>query len=110
MFRQPPTTPTTKNTTSNNSSSEPPEKVVELKPEVTPTIKALPDAMNEFLSEVFKAKLNNPKNGGEVEADLSVIHYYNPGAMMRGFEDAGYFVYDGVKVFQKGVPRKVELA
>lgn len=61
----------------------------------------LGEAMGEFMSEVYQAKLLHPKGGGVVYADLSVIMHYNQGTMLKGFIDAGYFIFDGVEVREK---------
>lgn len=104
MFQKPPTTPNTNAITSNVSSNEPPKK--ELIPEVVPVIRALPEAMSEFIQDVFRAKLNKPPY---IEADRTVIEHYNPAHMIQGFEDVGYFIYDGIVVYERGkVPEEVK--
>ncbi len=52
------------------------------------------------MQDIFAAKFSGVKIP-TVETELSVIQYYNPGAMFQGFQNVGYFVYDGVRVVEK---------
>lgn len=58
--------------------------------------------INEFLDDVSTAI--QAKVGDEmpcVEANKRIIEHYNRGSM-QGFKDVGYFIFNGVKVFEKG--------
>lgn len=60
--------------------------------------------VNEFLREVA-VHVGTPTNGEmpAMEANRRVIEHFNCGQKaMEGFEAAGYFVYAGVKVYEKG--------
>jgi hypothetical protein len=64
--------------------------------------------MNEFLDKAILA-LDESKPGylPYVETNLKVIQHYNRGSM-DGFNDAGYFVFQGVKVILEGTRAEVE--
>lgn len=58
--------------------------------------------INSFLDEVAIALQHKPTNDiPSVEASRKVIEHYNRGRM-QGVEEVGYFIFSGVKVFEKG--------
>lgn len=84
--------------TSNNSS-----KGITPPPSNGPTREEL----NQFLENVAVTKAMSV-NGGipEIEAPRVVVEFYNK-ANLKGFDDVGYFIFQGIKVFEEG---KVEEA
>lgn len=44
----------------------------------------------------------------EIEAPRRVIEYFNRGAQ-KGFDEAGYFMYQGVKVYEAGKVEETKL-
>ncbi len=61
------------------------------------------DDLNRFAERVAVAKETNPdpKALPEIEVPRRVINHFNLRSM-KGFDEAGYFVYNGVKVFETG--------
>ena len=57
------------------------------------------DDLNLFIGEVAVAS-QLPE--GQVQASREIIEHYNPGTLMAGFEKVGYFMLNGVRVFEKG--------
>lgn len=66
--------------------------------------------INSFLDKVA-LKLHDILPNQEppsIETTRQVIEHYNRGRM-KGFETAGYFVFNGVKVYEEGkMPKEVE--
>lgn len=58
--------------------------------------------VNMFLDSIARA-LHEEQGEGmpEIEAPRKIIEYYNRGSI-NGFEKAGYFIFQGVKVFEDG--------
>lgn len=60
------------------------------------------DELNQFLENVAVSKaMSLNGESPEVEAPRSVIEYYNRNNI-KGFDDVGYFVIDGVRVYEMG--------
>lgn len=60
--------------------------------------------LNEFLEDVAVATARGPEDGDptpHVEASRKIIEFYNRNNM-KGFDHAGYFILQGVKVYEKG--------
>ncbi len=65
---------------------------------------ATPQDINAFLTEVAALPpLQKGEELHELEVPRRVIEHYNRSAKaMAGFDEAGYFIFQGVKVFEKG--------
>lgn len=85
----------TKHTTSNN--------LLKDKAEGNQTVRLGPtrDELNQFLEDVAVQKALSGSEFPEIEAPRVIIEFYNKGNI-KGFDDAGYFIFDGVKVFEAG--------
>ena len=67
-----------------------------------PTTGPSQDDLNRFAAIISRASEQKaPGTVPEVEVPRRVIEYYNQ-RNLKGFEEAGYFIYNGVKVFEKG--------
>lgn len=100
MSRQVPMPQDTKAGTSSNSTNEASTPKSEF---------ANPAEINEFLDKVALAGMNKrPNEMPVVEASKKVIKHYNRGSMFQGFETAGYFIFNGVKVVLEGTMSDVD--
>ena len=88
----------TKPITSNNSLKEPiKDKKVEVESEMS-----FRDELNNFLENIAVAKtMGAPGISPEIEASRKIVELYNK-ANLKGFDDVGYFLFEGVKVFESG--------
>lgn len=58
--------------------------------------------LNKFMDDVTFALQDGH---AEIESPRTIIEYYNKGNI-QGFDEAGYFIYRGVKVYETG--KKIE--
>ncbi len=67
-------------------------------------------ALNEFLDDVAQAMIDGAEAGEalpSVETSREIVQYYNK-TNMAGFDTAGYFIFQGVKVYEKGTKEAVD--
>lgn len=59
--------------------------------------------MGEFFDAIHRA-INEvgPGETPAIEASRKIVEHFNRGRAIHGFEKAGYFVYQGVKIFEEG--------
>lgn len=97
-----PTIPDTNPGTSNSSSNE----TTQVSGKKKPAISRLDLA--EFFDAIHNAKYAcEPGEAPVVETSRKIIDHFNAGRAQEGFNRAGYFVYDGVRVCEHGKTEEV---
>jgi hypothetical protein len=69
------------------------------------TAKKLFNKLEQFRDDVQIAKMMAQQEGESlpiVEADKDLIAFHNKGKKIDGFDSAGYFLYEGVVICEKG--------
>ena len=90
------TTQATKAGTSSNSTNE-------TKADSYPTRQEIA----QFMDAIHTAKAHGDVHDIPcIDAATKIVRHFNQGRSLKGLEEVGYFVYDGVKVFEEG--RRVE--
>lgn len=69
------------------------------------TAKRLFNKLEQFRDDVQIAKMMAKDNGEllpVVECDRDLVEYHNRGSLIKGFDQVGYFIYEGAVICEKG--------